>query len=191
MLALLLIIAAAFWRIVAAHHPAFVNFSPLMALTFCTAVYIRDRRWWVVPLIALSLSDLYLDRYYSRVYNYEWSVAGAAIRSLCFVASLGFGAMVARHRNWLRLIAGAVGGSLFFYIVTNTSAWLEDITYRHDLAGWWQALTVGHPEFPPTLLFFRNTFVSDLGFTLVFALVMELAARRAGAPSPLGQARRA
>ena len=33
-------------------------------------------------------------------------------------------------------------------------------------------MTVGHPEYPPTLWFFRNTLVGDLLFTGVFALVM-------------------
>ena len=51
--------------------------------------------------------------------------------------------------------------------------------------GWWQAMTVGHPEFPPTLFFFRNTLVSDLLFTGVFALAMEWAAARACQPSLL------
>jgi len=44
---------------------------------------------------------------------------------------------------------------------------------------------VGRPEFPPTWMFFRNTLVSDLLFTGLFALTLELAARRAGRPSLL------
>jgi hypothetical protein len=52
-------------------------------------------------------------------------------------------------------------------------------------AGWWQAMTVGRPEFPPTLFFFRNTLVSDLIFTGLFAGAFEFAARRAGRPSLL------
>lgn len=48
-------------------------------------------------------------------------------------------------------------------------------------------MTVGRPEFPPTLLFFRNTFVSDLLFTGIFALAMEYAALRAGRPNLLGK----
>jgi hypothetical protein len=47
-------------------------------------------------------------------------------------------------------------------------------------------MTIGHPQFAPTLSFFRNTLVSDLLFTGLFALAMEAAARRKGAPSLLG-----
>ena len=57
--------------------------------------------------------------------------------------------------------------------------------YTHDAAGWWQAVTVGHPQFYPTLFFFRNTLVSDLLFTGCFAVAMEYASLRRGNPSLL------
>ncbi|MFM9031283.1 MAG: DUF6580 family putative transport protein, partial [Opitutaceae bacterium] len=58
-------------------------------------------------------------------------------------------------------------------------------------AGWWQALTVGRPEFPPTLFFFRNTLVGDLVFTGLFAGAMEFAARRARRAAAISGASRA
>lgn len=179
-LALALIVLSVGWRIVAVHVPALSNFAPLMALTFCGAVYFRDKRLWLVPFIALTLSDLYIDHYYATTYNYEWKIGGVFLRAACFAAALGFGVMVSRQRTWLNLFSGALGGSVFFYLVTNTASWMGDRDYTHDFAGWWQALTVGHAEFQPTLWFFRNTFVSDLVFTAAFAVTMELAARRAG-----------
>ena len=185
--AIVLILLTTAWRIVAAHFPVLVNFSPLMALAFCGAVYFQNKRLWLVPLAALTLSDLYLDHYYATVFNYEWSIGGAVIRGLCFVAALGLGAMVARRRSWLNLFSGALAGSIFFYLVTNTASFLGDATYAHTAAGWWQAMTVGHPEFPPTILFFRNTLVSDLAFTGLFAFAMERAAFRAGSPSLLAK----
>lgn len=186
-LAFVLIVLATAWRIVAVHVPVLANFSPLMALAFCGAVYFQNKRLWLVPFAALTLSDLYLDRYYATTLNYEWTPGGPVIRALCFVAALGLGAMVARRRSWLNLFSGALGGSLFFYLVTNTASFLGDATYVHDASGWWQALTVGHPEFPPTLLFFRNTLVSDLVFTGAFAAAMEYAALRTGRPSLLAK----
>ena len=47
-------------------------------------------------------------------------------------------------------------------------------------------MTVGHPQYYPTLFFFRNTLVSDLLFTACFALAMEYASLRRGEPSLLG-----
>lgn len=181
--ALVILVLAAAWRIFALHVPALSNFSPLMALAFCGGVYFRGRWLWLVPLAALTLSDLYIDHYYATQYHYEWTVGGAVLRALCFAAAAGFGQLVSKRRSWLNLFSGALGGSVLFYLVTNTASWLGDAGYAHNAAGWWQALTIGHPQFSPTLFFFRNTLVSDLLFTGFFALAMESLAQRRGAPS--------
>ena len=185
--ALVLIVLAAGWRIAAAHIPDLVNFAPQMALTFCSAVYFRDRRWWLVPFAALLLSDLYLDHYYAVQYHETWMWPSVVIRASCFAFALPLGRLVARHKNWLNLFSGALAGAVIFYAVTNTDAWIRDPAYAKTAAGWWQAMTVGRPEFPPTLLFFRNTLLSDLLFTGIFALTMEYAARRTGAATLLGR----
>jgi len=178
--AIALIVLAAGWRMAAVHWPAFSNFAPLMALTFCGAVYFRDKRLWLVPFAALLLSDLYLDHYHAVNYHEVWVWPSVIIRLICFALALLLGVMVARRKNWLNLFGGALAGSMIFYLITNTDAWVRDPAYLKTAAGWWQAMTIGRPEFPPTLYFFRNTFISDLLFTGLFALAMELAALRAG-----------
>ncbi|MEY4940920.1 MAG: hypothetical protein RIQ93_2655 [Verrucomicrobiota bacterium] len=186
-LAIVLIVLAAGWRIAALHAPALVNFAPLMALTFCGAVYFRDKRMWVVPFVALSLSDLYLDNHYASAYGEEWTWPSMAVRLLCFALALVIGAAVAQRKSWLNLLSGAIGGAVFFYLATNTDAWFRDPVYVKSMAGWWQAMTVGRPEFPPTLYFFRNSLASDVVFTGVFAFAMEFAAKRSGNMSLLGR----
>ncbi len=182
-IAVVLVVLAAVLRIVAAHVPVLSNFSPLMAVAFCSAVYFRNRWLWLAPFAALSLTDLYLDHYYATAYGYSWTITGPLLRMLCFAAGLMLGHAVSTRRSWLNLLSGTLGASVLFYLVTNTASWLGDMGYAHNAAGWWQAMTVGHPEFPPTLFFFRNTLVSDLLFTGVFALGMELAAQRRGEES--------
>jgi hypothetical protein len=56
--------------------------------------------------------------------------------------------------------------------------WAADAYYPGTAAGWWQALTLGHPEFPPTLWFFRNTLAGDLLFTGLFVGAMAFATER-------------
>ncbi len=185
-LALVVLVLASAFRVFTLHVPALSNFSPVMALAFCAGAYTRNRWMWVAPFAALLLSDLYIDRYYADVYHYEWSTSGALLGILCFTAALGLGVTVSKRRNWLNLIGGALAGSFLFYLVTNTASWHADMGYTHDLAGWWQAVTVGHPEYYPTLFFFRNTLASDLLFTGAFALMMEYASLRRGDPSLLG-----
>ena len=185
--ALVVLVLAAGWRVLALHAPALSNFAPLMALTFCAAVYVRDKRLWLVPFAAMMISDLYLDYYYASNFAETWVWPSVIVRLVCFALALPLGRLIAEHKTWLNLFSGALAGSLFFYLATNTDAWIRDPFYAKTAAGWWQAMTIGRPEFPPTLYFFRNTLVSDLLFTGVFASVMEHAALRAGRPSLFGK----
>jgi hypothetical protein len=183
--AILMIVLAAGYRVVAAWEPSLANFAPLMALTFCGGVYFRDRRLWLVPFAALILSDFFINSWYATQYGYLWTYSGAAVRALCFGVALGLGWLVSRRKNWLNLFSGVLGGAVFFYLVTNTQSWFTDLSYAKTAAGWWQAMTIGHPAFPPTLLFFRNSLASDLFFTAAFVLVMEYRALRFAQPSLL------
>jgi hypothetical protein len=79
------------------------------------------------------------------------------------------------------VLVTAVCSSILFYVVTNTIDWYFDAPipfsiplYPKTFAGWLQALTVGHPGFPPTYLFLRNTVLSDLLFTSLFLLTQAL-----------------
>ncbi len=184
--AVILIVLAAAWRLLALPMPELGNFSPLMALAFCGGVYFRNRWMWLVPFIALAVSDLYLDHYYWTEFHYEWSLTAQILRLMCFAAGLQIGRWVSAHRTWPTLFGGALGSAILFYLVTNTASWIGDAGYAHTAAGWWQAMTVGHPQFASTLAFFRNTLVSDLLFTGGFALVMEYLAQREGQKNLLG-----
>ncbi|MFM9029223.1 MAG: DUF6580 family putative transport protein [Opitutaceae bacterium] len=188
--ALIVLVLAAGWRIAAIHVPALANAPPVMALVLGGAVYFPTRRLWLAPLAALVLSDLYLDHYYAAAGD-TWAWTSALVRTLCFVAAVPLGLAVARRRNWGSLLAATLTGSVLFYLATNTDAWLRDPAYARTAAGWWQALTVGRPEFPPTLLFFRNTLVGDTIFTGIFAGAMEFAARRARRAEAISGASRA
>jgi hypothetical protein len=183
--ALVLILLATAYRLVPTMDLSFANFSPLMAIAFCGAVYFRQRWMWLVPFAALFVSDLYINHFYAREFGYSWPVSGFIARNACFLAAILLGAWVARRKSWLWLLNGSLIGALLFYFVTNTQSWLADPFYAKSLAGWWQAMTVGHPEFPPTIYFFRNTLFGDLLFTGFFAGVMEWVAQRKGEPSLL------
>jgi hypothetical protein len=178
LLALALILVAALWRIATVYHPALFNVAPITALAFCAAAYLRDWRWWLVPFAALTLSDLWLNQYHATQFGYTWSFGEMGLRGACFGGALGLGWLVARRCNVLTLAVGALGGSLIFYVGTNSVSWFTDPFYAKTVAGWVQALTVGHPEFPPTLWFFRNMLLGDLMFTGLFATVMALVAGR-------------
>jgi len=181
--AIALILLATLYRLLPTADLALSNLSPLMAIAFCGGVYFRNRWMWLVPFAALSLSDVYINQFYATQYGFHWSLSGLVARTACFAVALLLGAWVARRKSWLWLLNGSLVGALVFYFVTNTQSWLGDAFYAKSLAGWWQALTVGHPEYPPTIFFFRNTLFGDLMFTGLFAGVMEWLAHARGEPS--------
>jgi len=183
--AVILILLAALYRLLPTLDLGLSNFSPVMAISFCGAVYFRNRWMWLVPFLALGLSDLYIDHFYAREYGFSWPVGGLIARGACFALALVIGSWVSRHKSWLNLLNGALLGAIVFYFVTNTQSWAADAFYAKTWSGWWQALTVGHPEYPPTVLFFRNTLFGDLMFTGVFSGIMEWLARRDDRPSLL------
>jgi hypothetical protein len=136
---------------------------------------------------ALGLSDAYINNYYAKEYGFSWPVSGFIARTVCFGVALLIGAWVAKRKSWLNLLNGALTSAIIFYFVTNTQSWAADHFYAKTLAGWWQALTVGHPEYPPTVFFFRNTLFGDLMFTALFSGIMEWIAHRKKEPSLLDE----
>ncbi len=158
------------------------NFSPLSAVALCGAFYLPRRLAWALPLGMLLLSDIILNL---SVYHVSvWDVqALPSYVALIAITALGF---ALRGRVGVAgLLGGSVAGSTLFYLLSNTGAWLGQPLYPRTLAGWIQALTVGLPGYPSTLFFYRNTFVSDLLFTGLFAGCMALCPRsQAAVPAP-------
>ena len=74
-LAFILILLAALWRILSAFEPSLSNVAPITALAFCGAAYFRDWRWWLIPFLALMLSDLWLNYYHATRFGFAWSWA--------------------------------------------------------------------------------------------------------------------
>ncbi len=183
--AFILVILATLYRLLPTMDLSLSNISPVMAIAFCGAVYFRNRWMALVPFLALALSDIYINHFYATQYQFSWPVSGTIARTACFAAAMFIGMWISKRKSWLNLLNGALLSAIVFYIVTNTQSWASDPFYAKTIAGWWQALTVGHPEYPPTIYFFRNTLFGDLMFTGLFAGIMEFIAQRKGEPSLL------
>ena len=173
--ALLLIVAAVAYRIVTglaitSGTTWLSNFAPLAAIALCGAAYLPTRFKFTVPLIALFVSDLVLNMHYSAT-MFSPLMAGRYL-ALAVVCCLGLA--IANRASWKTLLPASLAGSVLFYGITNTFAWLSDPGYVKNFAGLIQALTVGLPQYSatPTWMFFRNSIVSDLLFTGLFVLCM-------------------
>jgi hypothetical protein len=169
--ALILILAVTLYRVCYAFAGlpgAWANFSPLAAVLLCSAAYLPRQFILLAGLGPVLAADLVLNVHYHQALIDP----GMFSRYFCFGLILLLGILVRKQHSHkvLFLFASTLIGSALFYLVTNTAAWISTAAYAKTLPGWWQALTTGLPGFPPTLLFFRNTLLSDLFFTALFVV---------------------
>ena len=159
------------------------NFAPLAAIALCGAVYLPKKYKFTVPFVALLVSDLVLD-----VYVYHWASPfdpQIVCRYLAFALVGLLGLTISRRPSLKTMIPASLAGSAFFYAVTNAFSWLTDPGYVKNFAGLVQALTVGLAQYgaTPTWMFFRNSVVSDLLFTLLFVACMSYSRREVALPA--------
>ena len=162
------------------------NFAPMAAIALCGAVYFPPKFKFSVPLGALFISDLFLNYYYGAGLI-EPHVIGRYI-ALALVGVIGL--TLQNRASFKTLLSASIVGSTIFYLITNSFSWLSDPGYIKNFAGLIQALTVGLPQYSatPTWMFFRNSILSDLFFTLLFVACMNFGRKtsraRAGAALP-------
>ena len=180
--ALLLTFAALLYRllfILAGAPFDWANFSPLASIFLCSGLFLPTKRVVLWPALGLIVSDVFINAHFHAPLLDTRMIPGY----FCFGIIFVFGVCLRHyHQNRvLPVLLAAVCSSLLFYLITNTVDWYFDAPvplsvqlYPKTFAGWLQALTVGHPGFPPTYLFLRNTVVSDLLFTSIFLLTQAL-----------------
>jgi len=167
--ALSLLTLAVAWRLTLGmgHRDDFTwlhNFAPLSAIALCGAFSLPRRAAFALPLVALFVTDLVLNRYYGAPLVSVEMLARYAV----LAAIAGAGWWLRRHPQAVTILGTSALCSVAFYFVTNTASWLTEPAYAKTFAGWAQALTGGIPGYPPTLTFFRNTLLSDVLFTALF-----------------------
>jgi len=173
--AILLVLSAVAYRVMTGfliHSGAtwLSNFAPLAAIAVCSAAYFPAKMKFSVPLGTLFISDLVLN------YHYGASLLDPHVvgRYLALVL-VGFLGLLLQDRASLKtLLPASIAGSTMFYAVTTVFSWLSDPGYVKNFAGLIQALTVGLPQYSatPAWMFFRNSLLSDLFFTLLFVVSM-------------------
>jgi hypothetical protein len=173
--ALLLILSAVAYRIASGLliHSGVTwlsNFAPMAAIALCGAVYFPPKFKFSVPLGALFISDLVLNYYYGASL-FDPHIIGRYV-ALALVGCVGFA--LQNRASFKTLLPASLVGSMIFYLITNVSSWLSDPGYARNLGSLIQALTVGLPQYSatPTWMFFRNSLLSDLFFTLLFVVCM-------------------
>lgn len=141
-----------------APHPW--NFAPIGAMALFGGAVLPGRWAFAVPLAALFLSDAALGFYAGWVWVYG---------SFALIVLIGM--TLRPRRTVLRVAGAALGSSVLFFAVTNFGEWWGPL-YPHTLAGL-------RADFIAALPFFRNTVLSDLGYSLAFFGIYDSATRLA------------
>ena len=157
------------------------NFAPLAAIALCSAIYFPRKYKFTVPFAALLLSDLLLDVFYRA----SFFSPEVLCRYFAFALVGLLGLAISRRPSLKAVVPASLAGSVLFYAITNAFSWLSDPGYLKNFAGLITSLSVGLPQYSatPTWMFFRNSLVSDLLFTLLFVACMSFSRRSAVLPA--------
>jgi hypothetical protein len=179
--ALLLVFSAVVYRVTTGlliHSGAswLSNFAPLAAIALCSAAYFPMKYKFSVPLVTLFISDVLINfRYGAPLLDPQIVVRYVAL------ALIGCIGVVLQNRASLKtLLPASILGSTIFYAITNAFSWMSDPGYVKSFSGLAQSLTLGLPQYSatPSWMFFRNSLISDLLFTLFFVLCMNVGQNR-------------
>ena len=122
--------------------PHWPNVSPVAAMALFGGAYFADKRLaFIVPFVALFLSDLIIGLHNSMLFVY---------------AGFGLTVMVGfwlKNRMTITTTAFAVlASSVLFFLLTNFGAWMTSGIYIKSAEGLMQAYVAGIPFFQNSLL---------------------------------------
>ncbi len=125
-------------------------------------------RYWSKGSVSLTLGLAIISDWFIGFYS--WPVMLSVWLSYLLIGQLG--QINRRHSlrplSWsptLKTVGLIATGSLSFYLITNTAVWAAG-WYPLTLSGWAQSLINGLP-------FARNTFISDLSYTIISLTAIE------------------
>jgi hypothetical protein len=157
----LLILTAAFCRMIP--HPA--NFVPIGAMALFGAAYYKSKRTaFLVPLLALWLSDLavnnilYASHYKTFTLFYSgfyWIYGSTALTTLT-------GFFLLKKINALTVAGSSLVASVMFFLITNFGVFPGNPLYSQDFKGLMDCYIAGIPFFGGTLA--GNIFYSAVLF---------------------------
>lgn len=135
-------------------HPP--NFTPIAAMALFGGAYFASKRTaFLVPLVAMYLSDLFLGFF---IYDFGWFHGFMPFVYGSFAMTVCLGLLIRRRCSPLRIGAAALTGSVLFFVVNNFGVWVVGTFYPKTVGGLVTCYVSAIP-------FFRNTLAGDFAFT--------------------------
>lgn len=142
-------------------HPP--NFVPIAAIALFGGAYFSDKRLaLLLPLSIMLITDMLIG-----FHSTMWVVY------LSFAAMVGIGTMVGKKVGFATVTAGALTGSVLFYLTTNFAVWAmgSGVFYPLTLEGLMMSYTAAIP-------FFHYSIAGDLFYSAILFGGFEFAKSR-------------
>ncbi|MFM8711028.1 MAG: DUF6580 family putative transport protein, partial [Sphingomonadales bacterium] len=134
---------------------AFSGFSPVLAIAlFSGYVFSKKEGLFILPLLSLLLSDLFIQVLYQQgLFEYAGFYGGQWKNYLLQLSATLIGALL-RGRSHRSLALGAVAAPTFFFFLSNFMVWLasSEAVYAKSVGGLMTCYTAGLP-------FYRNSLI--------------------------------
>lgn len=141
--------------------PHAYNFTPVGAIALFGAAYFTNKKWaLIVPLTALFISDLLLNNIMYAAYyeGFAWVTSGFLYLYGSFALVVILGYYLLKKITVGRVLGGAIGASLIFFIVSNFGVWISSPMYPLSIEGLIACYTAAIP-------FFHNTLAGNLVYS--------------------------
>lgn len=165
-LVLMIVVAAAF-RLVSAKFPYILSdFSPIGAIALFGGAYFTDKwKAYLVPLVALFVSDIFLNHFYSG----KWEImdSSSILVYVFFLAMVLIGTFIKKANFW-NVFAVSLLGVVLHWLITDLPF---GNLYPHTFAGYMQSLVAAIP-------FEKNMLFGDILFCAILFGGFELAKNR-------------
>jgi hypothetical protein len=160
----MLVLIASLYRIMPGRP---LGFAPQIAMALFSGSIIRDKKFsFLLPLGSMLLSDLLFEvLFYCNITPYGGFYEGQFINYIFFMAITVIGFAI-HQSKWQSILAGSVGGVVFYFLASNFSVWiggglsLSGLPYAKTMAGFTECMLAGLP-------FLKGSFYATLFFGAV------------------------
>lgn len=138
------------------------GFAPQIAMAIFGAAVIRDRRLaFVLPLLSMLLSDVFIEILYQSGYmNYGGFYSGQTfydgqVLNYIVLAGLTLLGLLARNLNWGRIALVTLAAPVIYFLISNLLVWMGGAGYSrpHSFGGLLLCYEDGLPFLRTSLLY--------------------------------------
>lgn len=147
---------------------AAAGFAPLMGLAVCSGAFLPRRSALAFGLAAVLVPQFFIHQLNGSPF---WG-SFLAVQLAAAAAAVAIGTAVRTKSSVVPVLGASALSTVLFYLLSNTVSFFSGPGYAPTIAGWWQCLTTGLPEFSPqTWVFGLRQLIGDTTFTVLFWLL--------------------